>query len=57
MYLHGKSGDIAVEKYGYQSLIASHITNYLGDAFIDLFKQPEPQQEEEIEEAEANKKD
>ncbi len=58
VYLHGKSGDFAVEKYGYQSLIASHIINYLGDAFIDLFRLPEPPQEvEEVEEAEANKKD
>lgn len=41
VYLHGKAADIAVEKYGYQSLIASHIIEYLGDAFIDLFKAPE----------------
>ncbi|MGC6430872.1 MAG: NAD(P)H-hydrate dehydratase [Jejuia sp.] len=49
MYLHGKSADIAVEDFGYQSLIASHIVDYLGEAFIDLFKQPEqpPQQEEQ----------
>ncbi|WP_406683693.1 NAD(P)H-hydrate dehydratase [Seonamhaeicola sp. MEBiC1930] len=42
VYLHGRSADIAVEDYGYQSLIASHIIDYLGEAFIDLFKQPEP---------------
>ncbi|MFD2726030.1 NAD(P)H-hydrate dehydratase [Hyunsoonleella rubra] len=48
VYLHGKSADIAVEDFGYQSLIASHIVEYLGEAFIDLFKQPEqPQPEEE----------
>lgn len=46
VYLHGKSADIGIEKYGYQSLIASHIIEYLGEAFIDLFKQPEPPQEE-----------
>lgn len=44
VYLHGKSGDIAVNNYGYQSLIASHVIDYLGEAFIDLFKQPEQQQ-------------
>ncbi|RED49341.1 NAD(P)H-hydrate dehydratase [Seonamhaeicola aphaedonensis] len=44
VYLHGKSADIAVEDYGYQSLIASHIIQYLGKAFIDMFKQPEEQQ-------------
>ncbi|WP_418603944.1 NAD(P)H-hydrate dehydratase [Hwangdonia sp.] len=49
VYLHGKSADIAVEDFGYQSLIASHVINYLGEAFIDLFKQPEqpPQEQEE----------
>lgn len=52
VYLHGKSADIAVEDFGYQSLIASHVIDYLGEAFIDLFKQPEqpPQQEEQQEE-------
>ena len=49
VYLHGKSADIAVEDYGYQSLIASHIIDYLGAAYLDLFKQPE--QPEQIEEA------
>ena len=41
VYLHGRSADIAVEDFGYQSLIASHVIDYLGAAFIDLFKQPE----------------
>jgi len=41
VYLHGKSADIAVEDYGYQSLLASHIIDYLGEAFIDLFKESE----------------
>ena len=49
VYLHGKSADIAIEDFGYQSLIASHVIDYLGEAYIDLFKQPEqpPQEEEE----------
>ena len=47
VYLHGKSADIAVVDFGYQSLIASHIIEYLGEAFLDLFKQPEPPQQEE----------
>lgn len=41
VYLHGKSADIAVEDYGYQSLIASHVIDYLGEAYKDLFKLPE----------------
>ncbi|MFG6687877.1 NAD(P)H-hydrate dehydratase [Mariniflexile sp. HNIBRBA6329] len=52
VYLHGKSADIAVEDYGYQSLIASHVIDYLGEAYKDLFKQPEQPQ---IEEAESTK--
>lgn len=48
VYLHGKSADIAVEDYGYQSLIASHVIDYLGEAYKDLFKLPEqPQVREE----------
>lgn len=43
IYLHGKSADIALEDFGYQSLIASHVIEYLGEAYIDLFKQPEPE--------------
>ncbi|WP_203258359.1 NAD(P)H-hydrate dehydratase [Hyunsoonleella ulvae] len=53
VYLHGKSADIAVEDFGYQSLIASHVIEYLGEAFIDLFKQPEPPQTQEESEANA----
>ena len=45
VYLHGKSGDIALEDYGYQSLLATHIIAYLGEAFKDLFKESEQHQE------------
>ena len=44
VYLHGKSADLALEKYGYQSLIASNVIDYLKDAYMDLFKQPEQPQ-------------
>ena len=47
VYLHGRSADISLEDYGYQSLIASHIIETIGEAYIDLFKQPEQQQQEE----------
>jgi hydroxyethylthiazole kinase-like uncharacterized protein yjeF len=51
VYLHGRSADISLEDYGYQSLMASHIIDTIGEAYIDLFKQPEqPQQEEQKEE-------
>lgn len=48
VYLHGKSADIAVEDYGYQGLIASHVVEYLGAAYIDLFKQPEQTEAEDV---------
>lgn len=47
VYLHGKSADIAVEDYGYESLVASHVINYLGEAFLDLFQKPEQVQQAE----------
>ncbi len=50
VYLHGKAADISVEDYGYQSLIASHIIETIGEAYIDLFKQPEQPEEQEEEE-------
>lgn len=48
VYLHGKAADIAVESFGYQSLISSHVIEYLGDAYLDLFKEPEPPQEQQV---------
>ncbi|MDO7136241.1 NAD(P)H-hydrate dehydratase [Algibacter lectus] len=50
VYLLGKAADIAVEDYGYQSLIASHVIDNMGQAFIDLFKQPEQPEQVEAEE-------
>lgn len=47
VYLHGKSADISLEDYGYQSLIASHVIETIGEAYIDLFKKPEQPQEQE----------
>lgn len=56
VYLHGKSADIALEDYGYQSLIASHIIENIGEAYIDLFKQPESPKEEAQQEQEKQQK-
>lgn len=47
IYLHGRSADIAIEDYGYQSLMASHVIETLGEAYIDLFRQPEQPPEQE----------
>ncbi|MFV0564445.1 MAG: NAD(P)H-hydrate dehydratase [Flavobacteriaceae bacterium] len=47
VYLHGKAADIAVEDLGYESLLASHITDYLSEAFKDLFARPKEAQQAE----------
>ena len=47
VFLHGKAADIAVEDFGYESLIASHIIEYLGEAYLDLFEQDEELPKEE----------
>ena len=41
VYLHGSAGDIGVEATAYQALIASDITENLGKAYLELFKEPE----------------
>ena len=55
VYLHGKSADISLEDYGYQSLIASHIIETIGEAYIDLFKQPEQPNEQSQDDGNKNK--
>ncbi|WP_283636660.1 NAD(P)H-hydrate dehydratase [Aquaticitalea lipolytica] len=56
VYLHGRAADITVEDYGYQSLIATHVIEALGKAYIDLFTQPEqPKIENEEEENQTEK--
>ncbi|SDB32905.1 yjeF C-terminal region, hydroxyethylthiazole kinase-related/yjeF N-terminal region [Flavobacteriaceae bacterium MAR_2010_188] len=42
VFLHGKSADLVVESTSYQSMIATDVINGLGKAYLDLFKQPEP---------------
>ncbi|AXG71995.1 bifunctional NAD(P)H-hydrate repair enzyme Nnr [Kordia sp. SMS9] len=41
VYLHGKAGDIALSGLGYQALTASDIVDHIGDAYLDLFREPE----------------
>jgi hydroxyethylthiazole kinase-like uncharacterized protein yjeF len=52
-YLHGRSADLALEEYGYQSLLARHVIDYIAAAYMDLFKQPEQPVVEEQEEPES----
>ncbi len=49
-YLHGRAGDIAVEKFGYQALTASAIIDFIGNAYMDLFNVPEQQPQTEDQE-------
>lgn len=52
VYLHGRSADLALEHFGYQSLLASNVIEYIGEAYIDLFKQPEQQNSQQDKEDE-----
>jgi hydroxyethylthiazole kinase-like uncharacterized protein yjeF len=50
VYIHGLAGDLAIEHTGYQALTASKMIDCIGLAFVDLFKMPDPPQEEEPQE-------
>jgi len=54
VYLHGKTADVALEKTGYQSFIASDAIENISTAYLEMFKQSEPIDEEPKKE-EANK--
>ncbi|MDH7445602.1 NAD(P)H-hydrate dehydratase [Aquimarina sp. 2201CG14-23] len=41
VYLHGSSGDIAIQETGYQGLLASDIVSNIGKSYLELFKKPE----------------
>ncbi len=41
VYLHGRAGDLSIEKTGYQALTASGVVEGIGPAFLDLFERPE----------------
>jgi hydroxyethylthiazole kinase-like uncharacterized protein yjeF len=41
VYLHGSAGNIASQAIGFEAMMASDITNMLGDAFIELFRKDE----------------
>ena len=47
VYLHGSAGDIAVGGMGYQALIASDIVDNIGKAYLELFRKPEQQQQQQ----------
>lgn len=45
-YLHGRTADIASQEISYEAFTASTIIDFLPDAFVDLFAQPEQSQQE-----------
>ena len=47
VYLHGRTADVAINKTGYQSFVASDSINNIGKAYLDMFKQPEAPEEAE----------
>lgn len=54
VYLHGRAGDLAAAVIGYNAVLASHLIDFLSDAYVDLFKQPEQPEAEETEEPETD---
>lgn len=38
VYLHGRAGDLAADKLGYQGMIAGDIVEHMGAAYLDLLK-------------------
>lgn len=44
VYLHGSSGDLAVQKTSFEGLIASEIVSHIGASFLELFKTPNMQE-------------
>ena len=47
VYLHGSSGDIAFQRFGFEAIIASDIIDNLGNAYLELFEEEQPVQQEE----------
>lgn len=45
VYMHGMAGDIASEQMGFEAVMAGDIIDNLGEAYLDLFAQAEPENE------------
>lgn len=45
VYMHGSAGDIASEQMGFEAVMAGDIIDNLGEAYLDLFAQTEPENE------------
>ncbi|MDY8135810.1 NAD(P)H-hydrate dehydratase [Aquimarina sp. 2201CG5-10] len=42
VYLHGTSGDLALQKTGYEGMMAGDIVDHIGASFVELIKAPQP---------------
>lgn len=45
VYMHGLAGDSAAEQMGYEAIMAGDIIDNLAEAYLDLFSQPEAEEE------------
>ncbi len=46
VYLHGSAGNLVAQEYGFEALMAGDIVASIGAAFLELFRQEEPQASE-----------
>tara|TARA_B100001146_G_scaffold222761_1_gene235804 strand:- start:15760 stop:17307 length:1548 start_codon:yes stop_codon:yes gene_type:complete len=46
VYLHGSAGNLVAQEYGFEALMAGDIIASIGAAFLELFRQEEPQASE-----------
>lgn len=46
VYLHGSAGDIASQHQGFNSMIAGDLIDFLGEAFLELFRTEEAERNE-----------
>lgn len=45
VYLHGSAGDQAAQKLGFEAVIAGDIVSNIGNAYLELFRQPPAQEQ------------
>ncbi len=46
VYLHGSAGDIVAHKVGFEAVLASDIVSAIGQAFLELFRAPKPEEKQ-----------
>lgn len=47
VYIHGASGDLAVQTYAHEGLKASIISNFIGPSILQLFRNPSQEQQQQ----------